>query len=222
MDALQQFDAGIFSAINGWHAAYFDSFMWLVTKIATWIPMILMLLYLLYFKKGWRKTVAVVLAIALVILIADQVSASIIKPLVERARPSHNESLQSTIHIVNGYRGGPFGFVSSHAANCFGIALLLAMIFKNRLFTWTMVVWATLMCYSRIYLGVHYPGDIVCGAILGFLAAWLVYHIFVWFGKKHPEWGSVSFSYNESRQLIYAAVINITIIAVWAVFITTT
>ena len=222
MDALQQFDAGIFSAINGWHAAYFDSFMWLVTKIATWIPMILMLLYLLYFKKGWRKTVAVVLAIALVILIADQVSASIIKPLVERARPSHNESLQSTIHIVNGYRGGPFGFVSSHAANCFGIALLLAMIFKNKLFTWTMVVWATLMCYSRIYLGVHYPGDIVCGAILGFLAAWLVYRIFVWFGKKHPEWGSVSFSYNESRQLIYAAVINITILAVWAVFITTT
>ena len=222
MDALQQFDAGIFSAINGWHAAYFDSFMWLVTKIATWIPMILMLLYLLYFKKGWRKTVAVVLAIALVILIADQVSASIIKPLVERARPSHNESLQSTIHIVNGYRGGPFGFVSSHAANCFGIALLLAMIFKYRLFTWTMVVWATLMCYSRIYLGVHYPGDIVCGAILGFLAAWLVYRIFVWFGKKHPEWGSVSFSYNESRQLNYAAVINITILAVWAVFITTT
>ena len=222
MDALQQFDAGIFSVINGWHAAYFDSFMWLVTKIATWIPMILMLLYLLYFKKGWRKTVAVVLAIALVILIADQVSASIIKPLVERARPSHNESLQSTIHIVNGYRGGPFGFVSSHAANCFGIALLLAMIFKNRLFTGTMVVWATLMCYSRIYLGVHYPGDIVCGAILGFLAAWLVYRIFVWFGKKHPEWGSVSFSYNESRQLIYAAVINITILAVWAVFITTT
>lgn len=222
MEELQQFDAGIFTALNGLHGLYFDSFMYLVTKIATWTPMILMLLYLLFLKKGWRKAVAVVLAVGLVILIADQVSASIIKPLVERARPSHNESLQSTIHIVNGYRGGPFGFVSSHAANCFGIALLLAMIFKNRLFTWTMVVWATLMCYSRIYLGVHYPGDIVCGAILGFLAAWLVYRIFVWFGKKHPEWGSVSFSYNESRQLIYAAVINITILAVWAVFITTT
>ena len=222
MDALQQFDAGIFSALNGWHAAYFDSFMWLVTKIATWIPMILMLLYLLYFKKGWRRTVTVVLAIGLVILIADQVSASIIKPLVERARPSHNESLQSTIHIVNGYRGGPYGFVSSHAANCFGIALLLAMIFKNRLFTWTMVVWATLMCYSRIYLGVHYPGDIVCGALLGYLSAWLVYRIFVWFGKKYPEWGSVSFSHEEGRQLIYAAVISITLLAVWAIFITTT
>ena len=104
MEALQQFDAGIFSAINGLHASYFDSLMWLVTKIATWIPMILMLVYLLYAKKGWRRTVTVVLAIGLVILIADQVSASIIKPLVERARPSHNPDLDSTIHIVNGYR----------------------------------------------------------------------------------------------------------------------
>ena len=222
MEALQQFDADIFSAINSLHASYFDSFMWLVTKIATWIPMILMLVYLLYFKKGWRRTVTVVLAIGLVILIADQVSASIIKPLVERARPSHNPDLDSTIHIVNGYRGGPFGFVSSHAANCFGIALLLAMIFKNRLFTWTMVVWATLMCYSRIYLGVHYPGDIVCGALLGYAAAWVVYRLLQWFARKHPEWGEVSFSHAESRQLIYAAVINITLLAVWAVFLTTT
>lgn len=218
MDALQQFDAGIFSTLNGFHAYYFDSFMYLVTKIATWIPMILMLLYLLFIKKGWRKTIAIVLAIGLVILIADQVSASIIKPLVARARPSHNPDLASTIHIVNGYRGGPFGFVSSHAANCFGIALLLAMIFKNRLFTWTMVVWAALMCYSRIYLGVHYPGDIVCGAILGFVSAWIVYRIFLWVGKKHPEWAQVSFSHEESLQMIYAAVINITLLAVWAVF----
>lgn len=219
MDTLQQFDAGIFTAINSWHATYFDSFMWLVTKIGTWLPMILMLIYLLYFKKGWRRTITIVLAIGLVILIADQVSASIIKPLVERARPSHNPDLDSTIHIVNGYRGGPFGFVSSHAANCFGIALFLAMVFKQRAFTWTMVAWATLMCYSRIYLGVHYPGDIFCGAILGFVAAWIVYRLLQWFSKKHPDWGDVIFSHGETNQMIYAAVINITLLAVIAVFI---
>ncbi len=184
--------------------------------------MILMLLYLLYFKKGWRRTITVLLAIALVILIADRVSAGIIKPLVERARPSHNPDLQSTIHIVNGYRGGAFGFVSSHAANCFGIALLLAMIFKNRAFTCTMVVWATLMCYSRIYLGVHYPGDIVCGAILGFAAAWIVNKLLQWFSTKYPLWGNIEFSHGEVNQMIYAAVINITLLAVWAIFITTT
>ncbi len=222
METLQQFDASIFTALNSFHASYFDSFMWLVTKIGTWLPMILMLLYMLYFKKGWRRTITVLLAIALVILIADRVSAGIIKPLVERARPSHNPDLQSTIHIVNGYRGGAFGFVSSHASNCFGIALLLAMIFKNRAFTWTMVVWATLMCYSRIYLGVHYPGDIVCGAILGFAAAWIVNKLLQWFSTKYPLWGNIEFSHGEVNQMIYAAVINITLLAVWAIFITTT
>lgn len=222
MDTLQQFDASIFSAINGLHGTYFDSFMWLVTKIETWIPMILMLLYLLYFKKGWRRTITMLLVIGLVILIADRVSAGIIKPWVERARPSHNPDLASTIHIVNGYRGGAFGFVSSHAANCYGIAFILAMIFKNRAFTWTMVVWATLMCYSRIYLGVHYPGDIFCGSILGFLAAWLIYRLLKWFSTKHPLWGNIEFSHGEVNQMIYAAVINITLLAVWALFLTTT
>jgi len=218
LDTLQQFDASIFTAINSWHAAYFDSFMWLVTKIGTWIPMILVLVYVLYFKKGWRRTITFVAAICLVILIADQVSASIIKPLVERARPSHNPSLQDTIHIVKGYRGGAFGFVSSHAANCFGIALFLAMVFKNKAFTTTMVAWATLMCYSRIYLGVHYPGDIFCGAILGFVAAWIVYRIFLWFKVKNDRWGNINFNKSETRLMIYAAIANVALLAIIALF----
>lgn len=222
METLQQFDASIFTVINSWHAAYFDSFMWLVTKIGTWIPMILVLLYILYFKKGWRRTVTMLLAIGIVILIADQVSASIIKPLVERARPSHNPSLDPTIHIVNGYRGGPFGFVSSHAANCFGIALFLAFVIKYRAFTWTMVAWASLMCYSRIYLGVHYPGDIFCGAILGFLAAWVVYKLLQWFSMRYARWGNIDFNPAETRLMIYSAFGNVLLLAIIAIFITTT
>lgn len=222
MEALQQFDAGIFTAINSWHVAYFDNFMWLVTKIGTWIPMILVLLYFLYFKKGWRRTITLLLAVALVILIADQVSASIIKPLVERARPSHNPDLEATIHIVNGYRGGAYGFVSSHAANCFGIALFLAFVFKNRAFTWTMVAWAALMCYSRIYLGVHYPGDIVCGALLGVIAAWIGYKALQWFSLKNPGWGNIEFSPQEAKTMIGAAACNVALLAIIAIFMTTT
>lgn len=222
MDTLQQFDASIFTAINSWHMAYFDSFMWLVTKIGTWIPMILVLLYILYFKKGWRRTLTVLLAVAVTILIADQISASIIKPLVERARPSHNPDLDATIHIVNGYRGGLYGFVSSHAANCFGIAMLLAMIIKNRAFTCTMVAWALLMCYSRIYLGVHYPGDIFCGTILGLIAAWVGYKLFMWISAKKPLWGDVEFSASEARLMIVAAIVNVALLAIIAIFITTT
>lgn len=220
MEALQQFDAGIFTTINSWHALYFDNFMALVTVIATWLPMILMLLYMLYMKKGWRKMLAILLAVAVVILIADQVSASIIKPLVGRLRPSRNPDLQSTIHIVNGYRGGQFGFVSSHAANCFGIALFLAFIFKNRAFTWFMIAWASLMCYSRIYLGVHYPGDIVCGALLGFTAAALVYYITKLLKKKYPLWFDISFTPGETKQMIYALLANVALLAILAVIMT--
>ena len=220
MDTLQQFDASIFTTINSWHALYFDNFMWLVTKIVTWIPMILMLLYMLYFKKGWRRTLVMALAIGVVILIADQVSASIIKPLVARPRPSHNDSLNATIHIVNGYRGGAFGFVSSHAANCFGIALFLAFMFKNHAFTWVMVAWAALMCYSRIYLGVHYPGDIFCGAILGLAVAWIVYYAIKRLKIKNERWFDISFTRGESRQMIYAAFFNVALLAIIAIFMT--
>ncbi|MBR5118649.1 MAG: phosphatase PAP2 family protein [Muribaculaceae bacterium] len=220
MEALQQFDASIFTTINSWHALYFDNFMALVTVVATWLPMILMLLFMLYRKKGWRKMLAILLAVGVVILIADQVSASIIKPLVGRLRPSRNPDLQSTIHLVNGYRGGMFGFVSSHAANCFGIALFLAFLFKNRAFTWLMIAWASLMCYSRIYLGVHYPGDIVCGAILGVTAAAIVYFLMKWLGKKKPEWFDVSFTPGEARQMIYASFANVILLALLAVIMT--
>ncbi|MBP5688372.1 MAG: phosphatase PAP2 family protein [Muribaculaceae bacterium] len=220
MEALQQFDASIFTTINSWHALYFDNFMALVTVVATWLPMILMLLFMLYRKKGWRKMLAILLAVGVVILIADQVSASIIKPLVGRLRPSRNPDLQSTIHLVNGYRGGMFGFVSSHAANCFGIALFLAFLFKNRAFTWLMIAWASLMCYSRIYLGVHYPGDIVCGAILGVTAAAIVYYLMKWLGKKKPEWFDISFTPGEARQMIYAAFANVILLALLAVIMT--
>lgn len=220
MEALQQFDASIFTTINSWHALYFDNFMALVTVIATWLPMILMLLYMMYTKKGWRKMLGLLLAVAVVILIADQVSASIIKPAVARLRPSRNPDLQATIHLVNGYRGGKFGFVSSHAANCFGIALLLAFLFKNRAFTCMMVAWATLMCYSRIYLGVHYPGDIFCGAILGVAAAAIVYYLTKWLSHKNAEWFDISFTPGEARQMIYAAFANIALLAVLAVIMT--
>ncbi len=220
MEALQQFDAGIFTTINSWHAFYFDNFMALVTVIITWLPMILMLLYMLYMKKGWRKMLAVLLAVAVVILIADQVSASIIKPLVGRLRPSRNPDLQATVHLVNQYNGGMFGFVSSHAANCFGIATLLAFLFKNRAFTWFMIAWASLMCYSRIYLGVHYPGDIVCGAILGVAAAAAVYYLAKQLKKKLPQWFDISFTQGETRQMIYALIVNIALLALIALIMT--
>jgi undecaprenyl-diphosphatase len=97
---------------------------------------------------------------------------------VARLRPTHNPEIADLIHVVNGYRGGLYGFVSSHSANAFAFVTFLSLFFRSRICTIVFVIWAVLMAYSRVYLGVHYVGDIVCGAILGVFVGLFVYKLF--------------------------------------------
>ena len=115
----------------------------------------------------------------ILILLADQLSSSLLKPLVARLRPTHNPEISDLIHTVRGYRGGLYGFVSSHAANAFAFAVFTSLVIRNRYYALTIALWAVLSAYSRIYLGVHYVGDVVCGAILGVLVAIVVYKLFI-------------------------------------------
>jgi undecaprenyl-diphosphatase len=117
------------------------------------------------------RAVFIVAALILSVIIADQIASGIIKNVVGRMRPSHEVSLDGLVHIVNGRRGGSYGFVSSHAANMFAIATFTAMIFRNKLYGVLSLTWAAIIAYSRIYLGVHYPGDILGGTIVGVLTA---------------------------------------------------
>ncbi len=218
IETLQSADASLFTALNSLHAPYFDQLQWLISGKFSWLPMVLMLLYILS-RKGGRQACAIVVAIALVVLLADQISSSLIKPLVERLRPSHDPSLTSTIHIVNDYRGGSFGFVSSHAANCFGVALLLCLLLRGRVVWCTLMAWATIVSYSRIYLGVHFPGDILCGALVGAMVACLVYRLWLHFT---PRWswagGSVQATQQEELWFLMAGGGNLLILVVVAFF----
>jgi undecaprenyl-diphosphatase len=148
-----------------------------------WVPLYLAILICLgmrYRNKFW----ILLLFIALSVLLADRTSV-IIKNIVERPRPCHDISLQGLVHMVKGECGGKFGFVSSHAANSFNVAFFSLMFFRNRWFTSFIIIWASAVSYSRIYLGVHYPGDILGGAILGAFIGWGVYKLFSLYEKKN-------------------------------------
>lgn len=176
LEQLIEWDKAVFLFLNNTHTPFWDHFMWIYTGRLTWVPLILSLLFVL-FRKNWKEAVLVVVALALTITLCDQFASSLCKPYFARFRPAQDPEFSPFVTNVNGYRGGRYGFISSHAANSFGAVVLLALIFRNRLFTITAVVWAIVNCYSRIYLGVHYPGDILAGTVAGIVIAVIVYAI---------------------------------------------
>ena len=179
LDYLNDIDTDALLAVNGLHDMFQDALWWMVS--AKWSSLLLVLaLVWILLHQNRRHALLVLLMLVLAFVIADQVSSGLIKHLVERLRPTHDPSLGDAVHVVNGYRGGMYGFVSSHAANSFAAATLIALIMRHRLVTISLLAWAALQCYSRVYLGVHYPGDILGGIIVGVLAGWLVWSLMRW------------------------------------------
>ncbi len=169
-ESLKAFDTSLFLLLNGLHSGFFDGVMFAFSAKFTWVPFYISILYVVI--KQWKsKSVWIITALILCIVISDQVSSGIIKELVQRPRPSHAENLKGLVHLVRDYDGGRFGFVSSHAANTFGFALLSSLIFRRKSYIISTFSWAAIIAYSRIYLGVHYPFDILGGIIVGVSAA---------------------------------------------------
>ncbi len=158
-------DTDILLWINSMHTSLLDTFMWNVSSKYIWIPMYLLMVALLAKRYGWR-CLWMLLAIGVAFGLSDYIS-HLLKHIVCRPRPTHEESLADLIYIVNDYRGGKYGFPSSHAADTMSLALLFSLIWRDWRTTLTLMLWVTANCLSRMYLGVHYPGDIVCGLLLG-------------------------------------------------------
>jgi undecaprenyl-diphosphatase len=180
LDTLLKWDSQLFLFLNGLHSPFWDPIMLFASGKLSWVPLYLLLIYFIARKYGW-KTLWWLLSITLLIVATDQVSAGIFKNTFQRLRPCHTPELQGLMHLV-GKCGGKFGFISSHAANTFGVAVFLSFLFKNRWVTYSLLLWAAFVSYSRIYLGVHFPGDVLCGAIVGAgigIAIWLPANFFI-------------------------------------------
>lgn len=173
-----QFEKDIFFLLNGSEHIFLDNFFYLYSYKWTWIPFYLCFLFVFIYKRNWKEILCVLLAVTLVILLCDQISSGFFKPFFERFRPTHHPDFQDQVDIVLNYRGGRYGFISSHAANACGFATFTALLFRNRIFTLMIILFALLNGYSRIYLGVHFISDVVVGSLVGVLIGIGVYELF--------------------------------------------
>lgn len=175
---LSDIDARLLLIVNGAHSPFFDSVMWCISGRWIWVPFYAVLAYLLFRRMSWKRASLCLVTIGLIILAADQTCATLIRPEIGRLRPANlNNPLSSFVHVVNGYRGGRYGFPSCHAANTFALAVFMSLVIRHKWFTVMMFSWAFIVSYSRMYLGVHYFGDIFCGATIGSLFAVLFYYL---------------------------------------------
>ncbi len=179
MHGLLELDKKITLFLNGSHSLMWDSVIYAATQTLTWIPVGLLMLYIIYRQGGMRSLLMVLGMILLGILISDQLSSSIVKPLVKRFRPTQDPQIMYLVDVVNNYRGGRYGFFSAHASNTFTVALFLTLLFRHRMTGILLVSWSLLNSYTRVYLGVHYFGDVLVGTLVGALVGWCLYRFFI-------------------------------------------
>lgn len=176
MQTLIDFDSQLFMMLNGSDSSFVDGIMMVITNGITWIPLYIALLLLVIKNNESMAQIVIFTSCAIGSVLLSTIAADFIaKPLVERWRPSSDPLIKYAVDVVNDYRPGKYGFFSAHAANTFSLALYLSLWVKNRLFSFAIISWSLLNCYSRIYLGAHYPSDVVVGLLVGAIIAVLFY-----------------------------------------------
>lgn len=179
IEHIKQLDTDLFLWLNSFHNSFFDVFFYWITDRFFWVPFYLYLFFLVC--KEYKTNVWKILIVVILLIIASDQLSVFIKDNVQRYRPCHNLELQKSIHLVNGECGGQFGFVSSHAANSMALGLFLILSFVKRIkwLTAFLVLFVVLVSYSRIYLGKHYPMDIIGGWVIGITISYAIHKIFL-------------------------------------------
>ena len=179
IEFLQDIDRQLLLDINGSDSLYLDRLVRTLTNGLTWIPLYLSLFYMVMKNNdNFRRLLLVLGGAGLCVLLAGTVDDAIVKPLVARWRPTHDPQIGILVDIVDGYRGGKYGFFSAHASNTMSIATFFCWLARSRRLSIALVIWSLVNCWTRMYLGVHFPGDILVGLIWGITVGTGVYFLY--------------------------------------------
>ena len=205
LNTLLNIDRYMLLSLNGSDSLFWDGCMLVYTSMGVWIPLAIMLLYVLLKNNNIKDFFLLIVLIAVVATLTDTISSGICKPFFERWRPTNDPMLMYAVDVVNETRGGRYGFTSSHAANSFGIAIFVSLLIRNRALSVSLMIWASMNAFTRIYLGVHYPGDILAGTLIGIVVGGLAYRLYVYIqnhSRRTARRDWISDHYTKSGYLV--------------------
>lgn len=199
---------------NGSDSLFLDGLVKTLTTAVTWVPLYVSLLYLvLKNNDNLKKVLLIVACAALCVFLAGSLNDMFVKPWVARWRPTHDPVIGYVMDVVNDYRGGDHGFFSSHAANTFSLAVFFSLLVRSRVLTIGLVFWSLVNCWTRMYLGVHFPGDIVCGLLWGGLVGTAIWYFYL--RMRHilsPAPGFISSQYTSTGYMLTDVDVVITVL----------
>lgn len=184
LDWLIEMDKELLLAINGWNSSFFDPIMVFITNKWSGIPIYAVLLFMIFYKRNPKVATLMFFSIILTFALTDQLAVHLFKRTFERLRPGWDPTTEHLIRMLE-YKGGKFGFVSNHAANFFGLAVISSGVLKKKWYTIFIFCWSAAVAYSRVYVGKHFPADVICGAIFGAFIGWLVLQLYKFIIKKY-------------------------------------